>query len=224
MSKTTDTISGTTLAGIANLAYRTSRFQIIGMENLQAALSREKPIMLASWHGMTMMLAPFVRKYLDIRAFIVIMPDDWRGKTLEVFTKRMHGEGFPMNLRGDSTLGMGRELIKLIRKIKLGKHLMLHPDGPDGPAYVAKPGLTFMAQKADAAIVPIGAYCRHAYRVPRWDLYTLPYPFSRITLHIGKPIIIPKDAKNLEERNDELSETLNRVAAQASADYYELKM
>ena len=223
MTKITDTISGTALAGIANLAYRTSHFQIIGMENLQEALGREKPIMITSWHGMTMMLAPFIRKYLDIRSIIVLMPDDWRGRTLEVFTNRMHGEAFSMNLTGDSTLGMGRKLIELIRKIKRGKNLLMHPDGPAGPAYVAKPGLTFMAQKADAAIVPVGAYCRHAYRVPRWDLYTLPYPFSKITLHIGKPIIIPKDAKDLEARNLALSDTLNRVAFQSMADYYENK-
>jgi lysophospholipid acyltransferase (LPLAT)-like uncharacterized protein len=221
MAKIIDNINGTAFALLANILYRTSRFQIIGMENLQSALDREKPIMIASWHGMTMMLVTFIRKYLEFRSFMVIMPDDWRGKTLEVFTHRMHGEAFPMNLRGDSTLSMGRKLIELIRKIKGGKNLMLHPDGPAGPAYVAKPGLTFMAQKADAAIIPVGAYCRHAYRVPRWDLYTLPYPFSKITLHIGKPIIIPKNAKDLEARNLELAETLNRVAIQASADYYE---
>ncbi|MBG7609805.1 MAG: hypothetical protein IZT55_02955 [Anaerolineae bacterium] len=224
MGKIIDTISGIALAGITNMAYKTCRIQIIGIENLQAVVNREKPIMIAAWHGMTMLLVPAIRKYLDVRSFIVIMPDDWRGRTLEVYTKWMRGEAFPMKLWGDSTLGMGRKLIELIRKIKNGKHLMLHPDGPDGPAYVAKPGLTFMAQKADGAILPVGAYCRYAYRVPRWDLYALPLPFSKITLRIGKPIIIPKGAKNLEERNHELSETLNRVTLQASADYFEQKM
>jgi len=221
MTKITDTISGTALYGVATLAYRTGRLQITGMENLKAALQREKPIITTSWHGMTMMLAPFIRQYLDIRSFIVLMPDDWRGKALEVFTSRMRGEPFPMDLRGDSTLSMGRKLIQLIRKIKRGKNLLLHPDGPSGPAYAVKPGLSFIAQKADAAIVPIGAYCRHAYHVPRWDLYVLPYPFSKISLHIGKPITIPKDAKNLEERNQELTDILNRVTAQATANYYE---
>lgn len=221
MTKLIDTLNGTALYGVATLAYKTSRFQISGLENLKAALHREKPIILTSWHGMTMMLAPFMRRYLDIRSFIVLMPDDWRGKALEVFTSRMRAEPFPMNLNGDSTLGMGRKLTQLIRKIKDSKNLLLHPDGPEGPAYAVKPGLSFMAKKSDAAIVPVGAYCRHAYRVPRWDLYALPYPFSKITLHIGKPIIIPKDAKNLEERNLEITDILNRVSAQAAANHYE---
>lgn len=221
MTKIADRINGTVLYWVATLAYRTGRFQITGMENLKTALDREKPMITASWHGMTMMLAPFIRRHLDIRSFIVLMPDDWRGNALEVFTNLMRGEPYPMDLHGDSTLGMGRKLIQLIRKIKPGKNLLLHPDGPSGPAYIVKPGLSFIAQKTDAAIVPIGAYCRHAYRVPRWDLYALPYPFSKISLHIGKPIIIPKDTKNLAEKNQALTDILNRVTAQATANYYE---
>ncbi|OQY28779.1 MAG: hypothetical protein B6I38_08870 [Anaerolineaceae bacterium 4572_5.1] len=223
MSKIIDTINGTALYLLSVIGYRTCRFQISGIENLEAALAREKPLLMTSWHGMTMMLSPFIQKHFDMSNFVGLVPADWRGKTLEVFAHRLGAEPFSMNLDGDSTLTMGRELIKLIRKVKNGKNMLLHPDGPAGPAYVIKPGVTFIAQKAGATLVPMGAYCRHAYRVPRWDLYTLPLPFSRIALHIGKPIVIPPEKKNLDTLNHQLTDILNRMAAQAAANYYELK-
>lgn len=222
MSKILETINGTALYLLSAIGHRTCRFQISGRKNLGAALARKKPLVITSWHGMTMMLAPFICKYLDMSNFVGLVPDDWRGRTLEVFANHLGAEPFPMDLEGDGTLTMGRELIKLIRKIREGKNLLLHPDGPAGPAYVIKPGVSFLAQKAGATLVPVGAYCRHAYRVPRWDLYTLPFPFSKIALHIGKPVIITSPNNNLDKLNQQLGDTLNRVAAQAAANYYEV--
>jgi len=216
-------ISGTALYLFSVLVYKTCRLQISGLENFEDALDNDKSLIITSWHGMTMMTAALIRKNLDLRSFVILMPDDWRGKSLEVFVNHLQGEPIPMNLHGDSSLKMGRELIQLMRKISAGKNLLLNPDGPEGPAYVVKPGLSFIAKKTGATIVPIGAYCRHAYRIPRWDLYVLPLPFSRITIHVGEPISIPKETKDLAEINRRLTNILHSVAAQAAANYYEQK-
>lgn len=214
-------ISGTVLYWFSVIVYKTCRLQISGLENFEDALKNDKPIIITSWHGMTMMTAAFIRKKHDIRSFIALMPADWRGKSLEVFTRHLQAEPYPMNLEGDSSLKMGRKLIRFIRKIKAGKNLVLHPDGPEGPAYAVKPGLSFIAKKADATIVPMGAYCRHAYHISRWDTYTLPLPFSKIAIHIGDPITIPKETKDLTETNQHITNVLHRLAAQAMANYYE---
>ncbi|MEE9599960.1 MAG: hypothetical protein V3V66_05810, partial [Anaerolineales bacterium] len=79
-----------------------------------------------------------------------------------------------------------------------------------------------IAKKTGTAIMPIGCYCRHAYHVPRWDRYTLPLPYSKIHIHVGKPFTIPKDHSDLSQVNHQLEDILNRVAAQAAANYYEL--
>ncbi len=171
---------------------------------------------------MTMMLIGALREKMDITSFAAILPEDHRGEVLEVFTQKLKIDSTPLNLEGDTTLGMSRKLIGLMRKISSGKNFIIHPDGPAGPAYKVKPGLSFIAKKTGAAIIPIGCYCRHAYHVPRWDRYTLPMPFSKVHIHVGEPYTIPKDLSDLTQANHQLEDILNRVAAQAAANYYEL--
>ncbi len=221
MSNIIAQINGIVLYLLSALTYRTCRLQISGIDNFEEALDKDKPFIITSWHGMTMMVAAFICQKHDMSTFIGLTPDDWRGQILMVFAKLLGAEPYSMNLDGDSSLKMGRELIRFIRKISGGKNLVLHPDGPAGPAYVVKPGLSFIAKKTGATIVPMGTYCRHAYRVPRWDTYVLPFPFSRITIHIGEPLTISKETKDLAETNQHITNILHRMAAQATANYYE---
>ncbi len=215
-------ISGILLYFFSVLVYRTCRICISGFDQIEIVQQSGNPVIITSWHGMTMMLVGSLRKKVDIASFAVIIPDDHRGEVLEVFTRKLNIESIPLNLGGDTTLGMSRKLIGLMRKISSGKNFVIHPDGPAGPAYKVKPGLSYIAKKTGAAIIPIGCYCRHAYHVPRWDRYTLPMPFSKVHIHIGEPFTIPKDLSDLTQANHQLEDILNRFAAQAAANYYEL--
>ena len=215
-------ISGTILYLFSVLVYRTCRFHISGVDQIERMLKSGEPVIIASWHGMTMMIIGFLRKKMDISSFVGIMPNDYRGDTLHVFGQRLGVEPIPLDLSGDSTLGTGRKLVGLVRKISSGKNLLIHPDGPAGPAYVVKPGLSFLAKKTGAAILPLGCYCRHAYHVPRWDRYTLPLPFSKVHIQVGNLLTVPENLQDLTETNQQLTDILHRVSAQASANYYEL--
>jgi len=215
-------ISGTILYLFSVLVFRTCRFRVSGFEQFESALEKGKPIIVTSWHGMTMMIAGFLRNKIDVSSFLGIRPDDHRGDTLEVFGRKLGVDSFPLNLSGDSTFGTGRKLVSLMRKMSSGNNLIIHPDGPAGPAYVVKPGLSYLAKKTGAAIFPFGCYCRHAYHVPRWDRYTLPLPFSKVYIHIGNLITVPENIRDLAETNQQLTDILHRVSAQAAANYYEL--
>ena len=215
-------ISGTILYIFSILVFRTCRFRVSGIEQLESALEKGKPIIVTSWHGMTMMIIGFMRKKIDISSFMGIRPDDHRGDTLEVFGRKLGVDSIRLNLSGDSTLGSGRKLVSLVRQMSSGKNLIIHPDGPAGPAYFVKPGVTYLAKKTGAAILPFGCYCRHAYHVPRWDRYTLPLPFSKVHIQIGNILTVPKNIQDLSETNQQLTDILHRVSAQASANYYEL--
>jgi lysophospholipid acyltransferase (LPLAT)-like uncharacterized protein len=167
-----------------------------------------------------MMAGPLIQNYhSDMSDFVVLMPDDWRGVALRIWTEKLGGYPYPMNLTGDSTMGMARKVVELTRSVIGGKNLYINPDGPDGPAQVIKPGIIYIARKTNAVIVPMGAYCRRSYTIPRWDRYVIPYPFSRITYHIGDPLwSLPEDSGTAEKL---VTDTLNRVTLQAAADYYE---
>ena len=220
MSSWQDRLSGTALYGIGRLTSRRSRFQVEGLAHLQAAQARNRPIIFAAWHGMTMMLVGFFANQHDLSRLVLILPDDWRGGALTVFANKLGVTPFPMNLHEDASMATARQLAKLVRQVKAGRDAYITPDGPEGPSYVIKPGLAYIAKKADATILPVGAYARHGYRVPRWDRYVIPYPFSKISVHIGEPIQVGKEA-DLTAVSHHLSQTLHQVTLQAAANYYE---
>ena len=196
-----DNINGTGLFWLSKIVNRTCRLDVIHAERLQAAAASGRPLIFTGWHGITMMAVPLLLKqFEDLSGFVVLMPDDWRGVALRIWSEKMGADPHPMNLEGDSTLGMARQVLRLTRKLEGGRYLYINPDGPDGPAQVIKPGIVYFARKAGAVIVPMGAYARRAYIVPRWDRYAIPYPFSRITYHIGAPIeSLPEDDQEAEK-------------------------
>ena len=225
MSKTSNLkyqLSGLGLYWLSQLVRKTCKFQSTNLDRMESVLSGERSVIITGWHGITMMAVPFYqRHHPDISNFVELMPDDSRGASLGVWADKMGVTTYPMNLTGDPSLGMARQVVRLVRKIMRGKSLFINPDGPDGPAHVVKPGIIYIARKAEAIILPMGAYCRRAYILPRWDRYTVPLPFSRIVCHIGEPIEqLPEDN---DLANKLLTDTINQVTLQAAADYYELE-
>lgn len=216
-----DRVTGTSLYLVTRIANRTCRFQWRGLGYAEEAFTSGRPVVATCWHGMTMLVVSLACSLFDISKVAVIMPDDWRGGTLSVFAEKLGARAFPLNLGGDTTLGMARNLSKFVRKVAGGMHCLIAPDGPDGPAYVPKAGVTYMARKAGAMILPVGAYARHAYRVPRWDRYYVPYPFTRISVQAGEPFTVSQDVRDLSDVNEHLRNVLHQVEAQAAANYYE---
>jgi len=213
---------GIFLATFLAVISKTCRFHISGIERLQGAIDSGKPLIGTSWHGMTMMLIGSLRKYIDLQSIVTIIPDDFRGDILEIFTKSIGIYPAKLNLDGDPTMETSRKLVQIIRQISSGRNSVIHPDGPAGPAYVVKPGLTAIAQKSGGLILPMGAYCRNAYHWHRWDRYTWPLPFSKVQLYVGEPFLVSPDITDLSPLNRELEVILNRAAFQAMADYYEI--
>lgn len=57
--------------------------------------------------------------------------------------------------RGSSTRGGGAALRELIREARAGKNIVFTPDGPKGPARIAKDGVVVAAQMTGLPIVPV---------------------------------------------------------------------
>ena len=215
-------ISGKILYLYSELVYRTCRFTISGFEQIEEVVKTEKPMIVTSWHGMTMMVLGTMRRFYDPNSVAIFFPDDSSGEVLAEFVRLLGMDPTLINLKGDSSLDMSHKLLGVIRKIKSGKNSLIHPDGPKGPAYSIKPGLTSIAKITGATIIPLGCYCRHSYHMPRWDRYTLPLPFSKVHVQVGPPLSVRKDNDDLGETNQYIENLLNRITMQATANYYEL--
>lgn len=214
-------ISGWVLFHFSDLVYRTCHFAYNGLERIKEVRENGSPVIITSWHGKTMMMLGSLRKYFDPNQFTLFFPDDASGRALDEFVSRLGIEVTLLDLEGDPSLEMSSKLLSIIRKIKSGRSSWIQPDGPKGPAYIVKPGLITIARMTGASIVPLGCYCRNAYHVPRWDRYTLPLPFSKVQIQIGKPIKIPKGMKDIQAACHDLENTLNRLTFRAAANYYE---
>lgn len=217
----TDQLGGQALYRLAQMVRRTGRFQVDGRHYLEAARAAERPTILAAWHGQTMMLVGFFTQQMpyDLSRIVLPLPDDWRGGALAVFAQKLGMTPYRMNLAGDGTLATARQLTSLVRQVRQGYTCYITPDGPDGPAYQVKPGISYIAQKSGAAILPMGAYMRHGYRLNRWDQYVTPYPFGRISVAIGEPLFVAEGGT--AEAADMITNALHRISAQAAANYYE---
>lgn len=220
MANFRDTLNGNALYWLSQTVRKTSRYQVSGLEHLQNAQANNQPLVLATWHGMTMMLVGFFANHYNLENIVLLMPDDWRGEALQVFANKLGTEPFPMDLKGEANMAAARQLATLVRRVKQGRDCYITPDGPDGPAYVIKPGVAFIAQKAKVPILPLGAYARNSYHINRWDQYTVPYPFSRISIAIGEPLWAKK-GDELTAVTHTLTDKLHRITAQATANYYE---
>lgn len=164
-----------------------------------------------------MMLVGYIAAEEDASRYAVIVPDDSRGPVLSVWVRRLAATPFAISMDAASMVA-ARRLLALIRQMERGWNLYLNPDGPDGPSHEPKRGVAFVARKAGALIVPAGAFTATGFRIPRWDHYVVPFPFSRITVVLGEALEVPPEA-DLEQVQATLQGRLNEVEREAEERY-----
>jgi lysophospholipid acyltransferase (LPLAT)-like uncharacterized protein len=222
-------LQGRGLGWYASLASRTARYQTVGAEYFEPT-STDQSRIIAAWHGLTMMMTGYLAAHRDPSRFVLIVPDDPRGVVLSQWARGWGAETFAISMQEDSFVA-ARRLLALIRKLRprtdrpqagakapLGKYLYVNPDGPDGPSHRPKDGVLFIARKAGTPIVPTAAYTATAFRIPRWDRYVVPLPYSRIAVAAGEPYVVPPRG-SLDRAREELRERLNDVERRAEALY-----
>ena len=210
-------LQGWGLSTYAKLVWRTARYQVEGTERLDEVDATGRPLIVSAWHGMTMMLTGMLATQGDASRFVLVVPDDPRGAVLSIWAWRLGTTPFPISMKDRSMAG-ARRLLALIRQMQEGKSLWITPDGPYGPTHEPKDGVVYIARKAGALVVPAAAFTATGYRIPRWDGYMVPFPFSRISVVLGAPFEIPSEA-DMEEARTMLRERMNEVEQAAEQLY-----
>jgi len=111
---------------------------------------------------------------------------------------------------GDQAL---RELARASRRMNLA----ITPDGPRGPRRTLAPGCIFLASKLNLPLVPFGIGYDRPWRMPTWDHFALPRPYSRARLVVGPRLHIPADLDRdgLEWHRQQMETTLNQLTTEA---------
>ncbi len=188
--------------------FATVRFREEGGESAWALRAAGTPLVFSLWHAH---LLPLLYRYRSLNATALVSEH----RDGEYISQIMQSLGLRA-ARGSSTRGGSRGLRALIEAAEAGSDLAITPDGPRGPARVAKEGVATVAQVTGAAIVPIAAGCDRAWRMGSWDGFRIPKPFSTVFVALGEPILVgPED--DLSEALARVQSAMERVAAAAEA-------
>lgn len=155
----------------------------------------EKPYLFAFWHGKQLLPVLMLKQHQTKRAVLVSPSRD--GDILTVWLEKL---GYEV-IRGSSRDRNIEALVGMIRKLKKGYSLGFGIDGPIGPIYKVKPGMTHLAQKLNIPIIPVGSAFSCSWVVKKaWDQYQIPKFFSRAVFYLGEPFQVAPTA-DLTESN-----------------------
>ncbi len=149
-------------------------------------LIKDKKAIYAFWHS-AMVPSGYAFKFLGLRVLVSQHRDG------EYIAGALNRLGFD-TIRGSSTRGGTRALIRLVKLASIKRSYMLTPDGPRGPRHVVQPGIVFLAKKTGIPIIPVSAKISKYWELPSWDKFEIPKPFSKATLVFGDPIHVAPDS------------------------------
>jgi lysophospholipid acyltransferase (LPLAT)-like uncharacterized protein len=165
-----------------------------------------QPMVLALWHGELFPVTGFGEKVdTNLVTFVSQSRDG------EVIARVLETMGH-VTVRGSSSRGGVKALVRAIRVMERENRMAVFTvDGPRGPRHKAKGGVIYLAQRAEAIIVPFRAFPEKRKVFSRsWDRFVLPAPFTRCHLYIGEPMevtsdkltgdVLQREQERLEER------------------------
>jgi lysophospholipid acyltransferase (LPLAT)-like uncharacterized protein len=168
----------------------TCRIRTIGEDNYRRFWDAGQPTVFVLWHGR---LLPCTYHHRQQGVVTLVS----RHRDGEYIARIVERWGF-FPVRGSSSRGGLEAVRELIRFVRRGRSLAVTPDGPRGPREVMKLGPLLVAQRTGAPVIPTECTATRAWFFGGWDRFLVPQPFSRITIHYGEPVMIPREASEAE--------------------------
>lgn len=103
-------------------------------------------------------------------------------------------------VRGSSSRRGAQALKELVHWAKDGWDLAITPDGPRGPCYKIQEGVIAAAQLSGHPLLPVSYRLSAKYQTKSWDRFQIPLPFSKCTVMVGNPILVPRKMDDMERQ------------------------
>jgi lysophospholipid acyltransferase (LPLAT)-like uncharacterized protein len=174
--------------------YRTTRWSLIGEENIRPYAESASPVIAAFWHErlpIMPMLWTTVAKIFPQTAhwqLHVLVSRHRDGRFIGEIVKRFR----LVMVHGSSARGGATAIRSLTRVLRGGSPIAITPDGPRGPRRVPAEGVAQLAAFARVPVMPVAAATTRHRLLPSWDRMMLPLPFSRGVLVCGPAIVVEK--------------------------------
>lgn len=171
---------------VVNFLYGFNRWEVVGKENIQNLIEKNRSFILVTWHGK--LLATL--KYFSNKNYIALASQSKDGDLIVDVGIKM---GFKF-IRGSSSRGGSeayKNMIKLLKKPST--QLIITPDGPTGPEHVPKPGAVRLARASGVPIIPVIGHVSKSWTFKNWHTFYISKPFSKKKMVIGEPLYFNKE-------------------------------
>jgi lysophospholipid acyltransferase (LPLAT)-like uncharacterized protein len=164
---------------------------------------------MAFWHGRILPATFYFRR----RNIVVITSENFDGEWIAGIIERV-GYG---TARGSTSRGGRRALLQLSRELAAGRTAGFTLDGPRGPARVAQPGALWLAKLTGHPVLPFHLEADRCWTTNSWDRTQIPKPFATVSIVVGAPFEVPRDAEDegIEAARLELEARLQALETRA---------
>jgi len=196
------------------LVYRTTRWRLIGGENIDAAFAAHGTVIAAFWHE-TLPLMPQLWRTGKARAGIpaahVLLSRSRDGRFIADVMRRFDLE----MIHASSSKGGAAGMMAMARLLRTGAMMVITPDGPRGPRRSAALGVAQIAAISGKPVLPCAARLSFAIGLKSWDRMEVPLPFGRGVMVVGPALPVERHAA--EARLPEITAALDAACEAADA-------
>jgi hypothetical protein len=128
----------------------------------------------------------------------------------ELISRTIERMGYE-TVRGSSSRAGAGGLRALTRAVRNGAAVVIPGDGPRGPRYVLKPGITKLAQLTGLPVNTFYLLPQRTWVLRSWDALLIPKPFSRVVVVWGRPVSPPESPDAEEMARLAVEQTLERL-------------
>lgn len=187
----------------------TWRIQVHGREQVKAHLATGQGVVYLLWHGQ---MLPILYAHKE---WTGVMISEHRDGEIIAQVVEMFGA---FAFRGSTSRGGTRALLEGVKLVRSGVNVAITPDGPRGPRHSFAPGALLLAFRAEVPVCAITAHVHRAWQLNSWDAFTIPKPFSRVTIVYGTPKrVVASDAREAASLTDRYAAYMHETTARAMA-------
>jgi lysophospholipid acyltransferase (LPLAT)-like uncharacterized protein len=191
------------VAILLRLLHATLRYEEIVEEGGRADQPGEASVW-CFWHRCLLPAACFFR---GRPRTILLISASFDGELIARTIERMGYE----TVRGSSSRAGPGGLRALARAVRNGATAVIPGDGPRGPRYLLKPGVTKLAQLTELPVNSFYLLPQRAWVLRSWDALLVPKPFSRVVMVWGRPVPPPESGEMEEGARLAVEATLERL-------------
>jgi hypothetical protein len=200
------------LTAFCRVVHLTGRREVRHAERRDAALALAGGrVIYAVWHARLQMF--WALPEVDAAHTHALASGHRDGRLIARMMERF---GFRI-VTGSTSKGGAQALREMIRVVRGGDKIVITPDGPRGPARIVQQGAVALARASGVPILPVGISGSRTRTLDSWDRMQLTLPFARRLYVFGEPVVVPKDADDLEVHCRILAAALDAATAEADA-------